>query len=100
MGAVGVGVLFARSVKLAGDEFPILQEVLIATDGADAKAQVSQQLERCLGKLKPAAASEVVTSLYAILFGLMTTFIGERLVWQVLKRAFPAIQETGSKEIE
>jgi hypothetical protein len=38
--------------------------------------------------------------LFATFFGLLIAFIGERLVWQVLRSAFPGIDERTSKEKE
>jgi hypothetical protein len=98
IGAAGTRVLFARSVKLTQAEFPCLGEMLVPAEAPGSKVQIARQLVGCFSKLEPAAASEVATALYANFFGLMSTFIGDRLVRQIVKSAFPAIDETGPKE--
>jgi len=100
IGAGGVHALLARSVKLAGAEAPCLKELELTSYQPDNDPRVAQrQLVDCLSELEPGAASKAATALYASLFGLMTRFIGEKLVFQIMKRAFPAIDETLLQEI-
>ncbi len=116
IGAAGVRALFARSVKLTKAEFSCLAGIAIAPEPTSAEAvftgspshsppetnvSVARQVVDCLSKQDAATASEVAISLYATFFGLMSSFIGERLVWRLVKKAFPAMNETGPfKEIE
>lgn len=102
IGAAGVRALFARSVRLASTEFPCLGEIPMTAEPPEDGVQVAERLVGCLRKLKPAAGSEVAAGLFAVLLGLMTKFIGERLVLQIVTTAFPALGEadTGPKEIE
>jgi hypothetical protein len=95
IGAAGVRALFARSVRLSLTEFPCLEAVLHveAPDGDH-----GQRLVECLRKLDAEAALEVATGLYAALLGLMAKFIGERMMWHLVARAFPAVDMSGLKE--
>jgi hypothetical protein len=97
IGEAGVRALFARSVRLTKAEFPCLGELLLTAEPPESSAQVAAQLVRCLSKLEPAAASAAATGLYAMLLGLMSNFIGDRLVWKLVRIALP---ETSPKETE
>lgn len=101
IGAAGVRALFARSVRLASTEFPCLKEIPMIAEPPQDSVQVVEKLLGCLSKLEPAAGSEVATGLYAVFFGVMAKFIGERLVLQIVTTAFLAIGEadTGPKEM-
>lgn len=99
IGARGIHALLARSLKLAGADAPCLGELELTDQRPESGAEVAlQQLVSCLGKLDSEAASKAATALYANLFGLMTRFIGERLVFQMMKSAFPVIDETVFQE--
>ena len=102
IGAAGVWALFARSVRLASAEFPCLTEIPMTAAPSESNVQGAQPLASCLRQLEPAAVAEVATAVYAAWLGLLAKLIGERLVVQVVKTAFPAMVEavTGSKEIE
>ncbi|HEY6561459.1 MAG TPA: hypothetical protein VI072_29500 [Polyangiaceae bacterium] len=91
VGEAGVRALFARSVKLARPQFPCLEQMTPGTWASN--SQIAEQLVDCLNELESAALSEVTNHLLAVFFGLMTTFIGEHLVWQVMTKAFPGIGE-------
>lgn len=101
IGESGVRALFARSVRLASAESPCLGESPMTVDPPESVHGV-QHLVGCLSKLEPAAGAEVSTAVFAYFLGLLTKFIGERLVLQVVKTAFPAMGEadTGPKEME
>jgi hypothetical protein len=98
IGPAGVRALFARSAKLNKTEFPCLANALASREGQATAPQTSEHLVSCLDELEPVVAAKVATDLYATFFELMTTFIGERLLTQLLKTAFPALDLTESKE--
>lgn len=100
IGKDGVRALFARSVKLTKAEFPSLAEIRITADRTETDGAVARQLVECLSKLEPAEGSRVASALYANFLRLLTDFIGERLVWQVLRRAFPQLDQGLPKEKE
>jgi hypothetical protein len=90
VGEVGVQLLFARSAKLAQGEFAGLAEVPIL--------EGSNKLRERLQAQDPAVATESAVVLFGTFFALVTTFIGERLATQVLRSAWPTIEETGAEE--
>lgn len=89
VGAAGVQALLHRSAKLARREFPFL-EVGGVTDSA--------QLRACLQAQAQAVATEAAAALFGTFFTLITTFIGERLTIQVLRRAWPTMAEAALTE--
>jgi hypothetical protein len=48
----------------------------------------------------PAVATESAAALFGTFFALITAFIGERLTTQILRRAWPTIEETAPRETE
>jgi hypothetical protein len=90
VGDAGVQLLFARSAKLAQGEFTGLAEISIL--------EGSTQLRERLQERDPPLAPESAEALFGTFFALVTTFIGERLTTQVLRRAWPTIEETGAEE--
>jgi hypothetical protein len=90
VGDAGVQVLFVRSAKLTRGEFARLADCSIL-DGAT-------KLRECLHARDPAVATESATVLFGTFFALITTFIGERLTTQVLRRAWPMLDETAPRE--
>ena len=98
IGAAGARAIFVRSVKLTEADFPALRELREIVDAANApesSANLAPHLVGYLNKLDSATASQVATGLYAALFALLAKFIGEQLVWQIVKKAFPALDTTG-----
>jgi hypothetical protein len=89
LGRAGVQALFARSAKLAQTEHGFLADVAAAED--------STKLRAHLQSLVPAVAIETAAALFGTFLDLLTTFIGDRLTVQVLRGAWPAIDETASK---
>lgn len=89
VGTSGFQALFARSLKLTRTDFPCFGEVASG-----------EELLAGLKTLEPAATTDAAAALFATLFRLLTAFIGERLVWQVLRGAFEFIDESTSKETE
>ena len=92
VGDAGVQLLFVRSAKLAQGEFAWIAEVSIL-DG-------STKLRDSLQAQDPAVATESAAALFGTFFTLITTFIGERLTSQVLRAAWPTIDEPAPKEID
>jgi hypothetical protein len=90
VGAAGVQSLFVRSAKLAQGEFTGLAAVSIF--------EGSTKLRERLQAQDSAITTESAAALFATFFALLTTFIGERLTTQVLRSAWPMIEETPSTE--
>lgn len=90
VGEAGVQLLFVRSAKLAQGDFAWLAEVSIL-DG-------STKLRDSLQAQDPPVATESAAALFGTFFTLITTFIGEHLTSQVLRRAWPTIDETAPRE--
>ena len=74
--------MFMRSAKLA------------AIEGA---GEGATGLRTYLQTLEPTTATEAATNLFGTFLDLIITFIGDRLTVQVLRGAWPAIDETTSK---
>ena len=98
IGAAGARALFARSVKLTAGEFPCVGEIADAANSPEPSVNVALHLVSCLSKLDSAEALRVATGLYSALFSLMAKFIGEQLVWQIVRKAFPAFDATAPEE--
>ena len=90
VGDAGVQLLFVRSAKLAQGDFAWLTEVSIL--------EGSTKLRECLQAQDPPIATESAAALFGTFFALLTTFIGERLTTQVLRRAWPTIDVTATEE--
>jgi len=89
LGAAGVQALLVRSEKLTRSQFPFL---------AGATLEDSTKLREQLRTQDPAVAAESAAALFGMFFTLITTFIGDRLTTQVLRRAWPTIEEMPSGE--
>jgi hypothetical protein len=100
IGAAGLEALLVRSVKLTKVDHPSLADYVVgeSTDGQDASP--AQRLRACLAAVDATVASSVVISLYGTLHGLLRALIGQELVRQILRSAFPAMNEDVQKEIE
>jgi hypothetical protein len=90
IGKTGVELLLVRSAKLVPGELQFLTEASIL-DGAD-------RLRDLLRPPAPALALESATCLFANFFGLLMTFIGERLTNQILRSAWPTLVGVASAE--
>jgi hypothetical protein len=90
LGAAGVQALLARSAKLTQGEFSFLT---VAGPG-------STKLCGCLRAQDPSVARESAAVLFGTFFTLITTFIGERLTVQALRRAWPKIEEMAPTETQ
>lgn len=95
LGHAAVRALFARSLKLAQRERSGGMTVDFREDQLD-DAGLSQRLTDWLATVPSEDATAVVVDLYARFLGLLMTFIGERLVLQLLKKAFPALDAPSS----
>ena len=99
IGVAGMRALLARSAKLTKSEFPCFG-ALATSDITGPPTPAGETLRASFGELDPAATPAAAAALYGTLFGLLTSLIGERLVWQVLRSAFPAIEPSVPKESE
>ena len=90
VGTAGVQSLFVRSAKLTKGEFAFLAEASIL--------EGSSKLRERLQARDPAVAVESAATLFGTFFALITTFIGERLTTQLLRIAWPTIEETAPGE--
>ena len=88
LGVAGARALYARSVKLAAPEFPCLRGVDFDAESTESSAE---QLAACLRAETPAAATETAVALCARVLALLTTMIGERLTFQVLRVVWPTM---------
>jgi hypothetical protein len=100
IGAAGVAAAFARSVKLTGDELAAFRGPTDESDEASRDTSVRARALASLRTLEPDAASAAAELLLANFLGLLTSFIGEGLLSRVLRRAFPALDQTVAKETD
>ena len=84
VGSAGVHALLVRSVNLQRGEFSFLE---VATLEGSTKLRESLQAQ------DPSVAMEAAAALFGTFFALLTTFIGERLTTQALRRAWPSVEE-------
>ena len=89
VGPAGVQALLVRSVKLRHTEFSFLEVAVLDS---------STTLRECLQAQEPAVAIESAAALFGTFFALINTFIGERLTAQVLRSAWPTIEEASLRE--
>jgi len=89
LGAAGVQALLVRSARLAGRELFSLEAATI---------EGSAKLRECLRELEPSVASAAAAALFGNFFALITTFIGERLTTQLLRNAWPTIEQMSPME--
>jgi len=92
VGSAGVQALFARSATLTLADFPGI--------GGRAALESSTKLREALRTLPPSVTEATAAALFAAFLALITTFIGERLTTEVLRRAWPKIEERATKEMK
>ena len=97
IGAAGAHALFARSVTLAKIELPGLGKVIVPAEPGSGPT-VAGYAARSLRELEPGAVANASVTLLAVFLGLLSNFIGEPLVWQILQKAFPGLDRTPPKE--
>jgi hypothetical protein len=90
LGSAGVQSLFVRSAKLTPGELGDLAEVSILKGSA--------KLREHLQARGSVVDEETAVALFGTFLTLLTTFIGERLVTQVLRSAWPTIEEPAPRE--
>jgi hypothetical protein len=97
LGVAGTRALFVRAIKLAARDFAALRSVELGTPREDPLLG----LETCLRAEPSAHAVATSVALCRTLLELLSTLIGERLVFQVLKSAWPAfdLYDTGVEAI-
>jgi hypothetical protein len=94
IGVAGMRAVLARSARLTTPEFPCFDAVCVASELA------AERLHACLLQLEEGQMADAAAALYGTLVGLLNSFIGKRLVWQVLRSAFPGIEESTPEEKE
>lgn len=91
VGTAGVQALLRRSAKLSQEEFACLGDSAVVESAAKLR-------DALLAQESNAAAT--AAAFFGAFLALMTTFIGERLTAEVLRRAWPTIEESAPKETE
>jgi hypothetical protein len=84
VGAAGLQALLVRSAKLVDRKFSFLEAAVI---------QGSTKLRECLQAQDRSVATEAAVALFGTFLALLTSFIGEQLTTQVLRRAWPMLEE-------
>lgn len=94
IGVAGTQALLTRGAKLTAREHACFASLAVTPAGATETTE--ERLRICLSvhEHEPAALVAAAAALYGTLLGLLTSFIGEPLVWQVLRGAFPAIEQS------
>ncbi len=92
VGDAGVEALLVRSARLAQGELAWLSEVPIADRSAKLRASLHAQ--------EAAVGAESLAALYGTFFALLASLIGERLTTQVLRGAWPMIDEIAPRETD
>jgi hypothetical protein len=89
LGAAGVRALLERSVKLSRGELGWLDVSVVES---------ATKLRDSLRAQEPSVAPASVAVLFGTFFELLTTFIGARLTAEILRSAWPTIDEAVFKE--
>jgi hypothetical protein len=84
VGAAGVQALFMRSAKLAQGEFADLAQASILEGAAALRERLASP---------GGVAEQSALTLFATFLALVTEFIGERLTHQILRRAWPMLDD-------
>ena len=98
IGEAGAHALFVRSLKLARAEFPELAKVAGPGDPSGGSQNGVADVVTRLCQLDPNTCMEATIALLAVVLGLLTNFIGDPLVRQILRKAFPSIDSIQTKE--
>jgi hypothetical protein len=85
IGEGGFQALTARALHLARREYPCL----VPAREPEHAAGLFSQVVACLEQQGPAVATEAAGAVFAILTGLLVTFIGEPLTTRLLRKAWP-----------
>jgi hypothetical protein len=90
VGSAGFQVLFARSANWTRSQF--------APFGDNAAVESSAKLRERLRAQEPGAVAAMAANLFAAFLSLITTFIGEQLTTEMLRRAWPALGQIAPME--
>ena len=85
IGDGGFDALTGRALHLAQREYPWL----VHTRESGQTEGPFTQIASCLERQDPAVATEAAGAVFAILTGLLVTFIGEPLTTRLLRKAWP-----------
>jgi len=85
IGDGGFDALTGRALHLAQREYPWLVHT---RESGQAEGPFTQ-IASCLERQDPAVATEAAGAVFAILTGLLVTFIGEPLTTRLLRKAWP-----------
>ena len=88
VGAAGLRALLTRSAKLTTSEYP--RFAALTLEASAPPPAFDERLEACLGGGEPDEFIAATTALYGTLLGLLASFIGDALLWRLLRDAFPA----------
>ena len=94
IGQGGFEALTGRALHLARQDYPCLVQT---GQPEDAAASFSQVVD-CLERQDPTVATEAAGAVFAILTGLLVTFIGEPLTRRLLRKAWPDAFSDASTE--
>lgn len=102
IGVAGVGAVFARSIQLSKAEYPSLGAFVTSSNELPRQKpeDVSERLVECLRNLEPAAARESAMGLFATFLRLLSSFVGEQLLWQIVNSALAVDDEAEVEERE
>lgn len=98
IGEAGAHALFVRSLKLSRVEFPELAKVAGPGEPSCGSQNGVADVVARLCQLHPNTCMEAAIALLAVVLGLLTNFIGDPLVRQILQKAFPSIYSVQAKE--
>jgi hypothetical protein len=93
LGDVGSLALFRHSLRLTEERVPCFREMRDTQDDL-----LLQAAATCLQRQPPDIAREAAGALLTSYVTLLATFIGERLIWQVLHDQWPEILTVHPKE--
>jgi hypothetical protein len=93
IGVAGVEALVARSARIITADFPFMAEVR-------ANHPPRSDLVECLRRVEPDEAASAAEALFATLFGLTGSLIGDRLLQRLLPLAFLPRGKKPSEENE
>lgn len=96
IGVRGVQSIFARSLKLVERDYEMVE--IPPAESTDEAGLLWERVAVRLSALEPSAAATALTDLYGTFFGLLANFIGEPLVWRMVKKAFPAVNDIDLKK--
>ena len=97
IGVAGMRALVTRSARLTAEEYPCFAALGVAS-GPESAAPSGERLSTSLRQLDAAAIRGAATAFYATFIALLTSLIGDALVSQVLRSAFPALEPNVPKE--